>query len=119
MEYLCYLLEQILRNDDRPVIDKTGLAGYYDFTLTFQPDLPPGFDKANLPPEFLDSSECLRRVAAAAGVETGATERASDLLRDRFGGEAGGELKPLDGAPAFHPIMRDIEQLRGPRLDSD
>ena len=54
MEYLCYRLEQILRNDDRPVVDKTGLTGYYDFTLTFLPDLPPGFEKANLPPEFLD-----------------------------------------------------------------
>jgi uncharacterized protein (TIGR03435 family) len=47
MEYLCYRLVQILRNDDRPVIDKTGLTGFYDFTLTFLPDLPPGFDKAN------------------------------------------------------------------------
>ena len=54
MEYLCYALGQMLRNDDRPVIDKTGLTGNYDFTLTFVPDLPPGFDKANLPPEFLD-----------------------------------------------------------------
>jgi uncharacterized protein (TIGR03435 family) len=54
MEYLCYNLGQILRNDDRPVIDKTGLTGYYDFTLSFMPELPPGFDKAKLPPEFLD-----------------------------------------------------------------
>jgi uncharacterized protein (TIGR03435 family) len=54
MEYLCYRLGQILRNDDRPVIDKTGLTGFYDFTLTFLPDLPPGFDKANLPAELLD-----------------------------------------------------------------
>ena len=54
MEYLCYFLGQILRNDNRPVIDKTGLTGYYDFTLSFMPELPPGFDKANLPPEFLD-----------------------------------------------------------------
>jgi uncharacterized protein (TIGR03435 family) len=54
MEYLCYVLGQRLRNDDRPVIDKTGLTGNYDFTLTFLPDLPPGFDKANLPPELLD-----------------------------------------------------------------
>jgi uncharacterized protein (TIGR03435 family) len=54
MEYLCYLLGQMLGNDDRPVIDKTGLTGNYDFTLTFQPDLPPGFDRANLPPELRD-----------------------------------------------------------------
>ena len=54
MEYLCYWLGQALRNDSRPIIDKTGLSGNYDFTLSFIPELPPGFDKANLPPEFLD-----------------------------------------------------------------
>jgi len=52
MEYLCYNLGQILRNDDRPVIDKTGLTGYYDFTLKFMPPLPPGVNIENLPPEF-------------------------------------------------------------------
>lgn len=54
MEYLCYWLGQALRDDSRRVIDKTGLTGNYDFTLSFLPELPPGFDKANLPPEFLD-----------------------------------------------------------------
>ena len=54
MEYLCYFLGQILRNDDRQVIDKTGLKGYYDFTLSFMPELPAGFEKANLTPELLD-----------------------------------------------------------------
>jgi uncharacterized protein (TIGR03435 family) len=54
MEYLCYWLKQALWNDDRPVIDKTGLIGNYDFTLSFMPELPPGFDKANLPPEMLE-----------------------------------------------------------------
>jgi len=54
MEYLCYWLGQMLRNDDRQVIDRTGLTGNYDFTLSFMPDLPPGFDKTNLPPELLD-----------------------------------------------------------------
>jgi uncharacterized protein (TIGR03435 family) len=46
MEYLCYNLGQILRNDDRPVIDKTGLTGFYDFTLSFMPELAPGFTVA-------------------------------------------------------------------------
>jgi uncharacterized protein (TIGR03435 family) len=45
---------QVLRNDDRPVIDKTGLTGNYDFTLSFAPELPPNFAKENLPPGFLD-----------------------------------------------------------------
>jgi uncharacterized protein (TIGR03435 family) len=54
MQYLCYFLVQVLRNDDRPVIDKTGLTGNYDFTLSFAPELPPNFPKENLPPGFLD-----------------------------------------------------------------
>ena len=55
MEYLCYWLKRtvLLYYDDRPVIDKTGLTGYYDFTLTYQLEFPPGFDKSNFPPEVL------------------------------------------------------------------
>jgi Protein of unknown function (DUF3738) len=71
MEYLCYVLGQMLRNDDRAVIDKTGFTGNYDFMLTFLPDSPPGFDKLGLK-------------------KAGAAEGASDVLRDRFGGEAAG-----------------------------
>lgn len=54
MEYLCYFLGQVMRNDPRPVLDKTGLTGNYDFTLKFLPDLPAGFERGNLPQEFLD-----------------------------------------------------------------
>jgi uncharacterized protein (TIGR03435 family) len=36
LEYLCYRLGQILGNEDRPVIDKTWLTGFYDFTLNQQ-----------------------------------------------------------------------------------
>jgi uncharacterized protein (TIGR03435 family) len=69
MEYLCYFLGQILRNEDRQVIDRTGLAGYYDFTLTFMPDLPPGFDKANLPPEMLDRPSIFDALKAQLGLK--------------------------------------------------
>lgn len=55
MEYLCYWLGLVpLRLDERPVLDKTGLKGNYDFTLLFLPDLPPGVDKDQLPAKFLD-----------------------------------------------------------------
>jgi uncharacterized protein (TIGR03435 family) len=55
MAYLCYWLKRsvLLYYDERPVIDKTGLTGYYDFTLRYMPELPPGFDKSNFPPEML------------------------------------------------------------------
>jgi uncharacterized protein (TIGR03435 family) len=40
--------------DERRVIDKTGLTGNYDFTLSFLPELPPDFNKDNLPAGLLD-----------------------------------------------------------------
>lgn len=41
LNYLCYWLSQRLQNDQRPVLDKTGLQGTYDFKLSFRPELPP------------------------------------------------------------------------------
>jgi uncharacterized protein (TIGR03435 family) len=41
MDYLCYWLGQRLQNDERPVVNKTGLTGTYDFKLSFRPELPP------------------------------------------------------------------------------
>jgi uncharacterized protein (TIGR03435 family) len=61
MEYLRWWLGQQLNNFqqvDRPVVDQTGLKGFYDFKLTFAPDLsgrtgpngepPPSFDGPSL-----------------------------------------------------------------------
>lgn len=52
MEYLCWFLSQQMRDDPRPVIDKTGLTQVYDFTLTFQPELPPGLTQDDLLPNI-------------------------------------------------------------------
>jgi uncharacterized protein (TIGR03435 family) len=41
MTYLSWFLSQAL---DRPVIDRTGLPGFYDFTLGYVPELPPGVE---------------------------------------------------------------------------
>jgi uncharacterized protein (TIGR03435 family) len=49
--YLCFFLGQ-QGNDSRPVIDKTGLTGVYDFTLAFLPRLPPGVSADELLPEL-------------------------------------------------------------------
>jgi uncharacterized protein (TIGR03435 family) len=54
MDRLCFQLGLFMQGTERPVIDKTGLTGFYDFTLSFLPELPPGFDKDKLPPEILN-----------------------------------------------------------------
>jgi uncharacterized protein (TIGR03435 family) len=52
MQYLCWWLGQNLQQDERPVVDMTGLTKNYDFTLTFLPQLPPNFNVENLPAEI-------------------------------------------------------------------
>lgn len=54
MEYLTWFLGQVLQNDERPVVDLTGLKGYYDFKLSFMPELPPNVNRENLPPDAQD-----------------------------------------------------------------
>jgi uncharacterized protein (TIGR03435 family) len=55
MEYFCWWLGQAaLGRDGRPVLDKTGLKGFYDFSLSFAPELPPGVDASQLPPGLMD-----------------------------------------------------------------
>jgi len=51
MSHLSWILAQLL---NRPVVDKTGLDRYYDFTLEWSPELPPGLaaaDSRETPPD--------------------------------------------------------------------
>jgi uncharacterized protein (TIGR03435 family) len=68
MTRLCYFLQQVLSRDERPVIDKTGLTGFYDFTLSFLPELPPGFDKERLPPEMLNRPSIFEALKSQLGL---------------------------------------------------
>ncbi len=55
--YLCWFLGGRLQHDERPVIDATGLdrpGRFYDFTLSYAPDLPPDVPRDSLPPGLLD-----------------------------------------------------------------
>ena len=45
MDFFAWRLLLIM---DRPVVDRTGLKGGYDFDLSFLPDLPPGFPEGGL-----------------------------------------------------------------------
>jgi uncharacterized protein (TIGR03435 family) len=74
MDRLCFTLGTFLQNDGRPVIDRTGLTGYYDFSLTFLPELPPGFDKDKLPPEMLARPTLFEAVKSQLGLKLEATK---------------------------------------------
>jgi uncharacterized protein (TIGR03435 family) len=54
MNYFTWWLGQVLQTDGRPVVDQTGLTGYYDFDLSFQPVLPPDASADALSPEIRD-----------------------------------------------------------------
>ena len=65
---------QVLQNNERPVVDKTGLTGYYDFTLLFRPELPPEFDRERLPPEVLARPSLFDAVRSQLGLKLEATK---------------------------------------------
>jgi uncharacterized protein (TIGR03435 family) len=54
MNYFSWWLGQVLQRDSRPVLDRTGLDKFYDFKLSFAPELPPGVDTSNLPAGMMD-----------------------------------------------------------------
>ena len=54
MPYFCWWLSQVLQKDERPVLDRSGLDGNYDWTLSFMPVLPPDVSAEALSPEMRD-----------------------------------------------------------------
>jgi uncharacterized protein (TIGR03435 family) len=73
MQYLTWWLGQQLQQDGRPVINKTGLDGNFDFKLAFLPELPPNFNRenapANLPPGFFDRPNLFDAVKQQLGLK--------------------------------------------------
>jgi uncharacterized protein (TIGR03435 family) len=54
MPYFCWMLGQLLQGDERPVVDMTGLSGFYDFHLSFLPDGLPQEEHDKLSAKALD-----------------------------------------------------------------
>ena len=53
MQYFSWWLGESLLKDGRPVIDRTGLQGNYDFRLAFAPKVPSGVPRDRIPPAVL------------------------------------------------------------------
>jgi uncharacterized protein (TIGR03435 family) len=68
MEYLTWWLGQRLQQDGRPVIDKTGLDGFYDFKLSYLPELPANFPQDRLPPDAADRPDIFRALREQLGL---------------------------------------------------
>ena len=69
IQYLCWWLGQNLQQDERPVVDMTGLTKNYDFTLTFLPPLPPNFNTENIPPEILNRPSLFEALQQQLGLK--------------------------------------------------
>jgi uncharacterized protein (TIGR03435 family) len=78
MPYLCWFLSQALQSDERPVVDRTGLDGNYDFTLLFAPQLPPGVSRDT--PDVLDRPSLFEAVREQLGLRLEPTRGPVDMF---------------------------------------
>ncbi len=69
MPYLCWNLGQFLQQDERPVVDMTGLKGNYDFTLKYLPQNLPEDFRANLPQDVLDRPSIFEALREQMGLK--------------------------------------------------
>ena len=72
MPYFCWMLSQILQDDERPVVDLTGLSGFYDFTLSFRPQNLPQEVPDNLSQDALDRPSLFEAVKEQLGLKLAA-----------------------------------------------
>ena len=69
MPFFCWMLDQMLQQDERPVVDMTGLSGFYDFNLSYLPrDLPQEVHN-NLSQEALDRPSLFEALKEQLGLK--------------------------------------------------
>jgi uncharacterized protein (TIGR03435 family) len=96
MRSVAQLIEQIQARMGRPVFDKTGLTGNYDYVLDFTPDSPPGSARDMAGPPDSD----VGAVVAVAG--TTDTKRGAEHAESSVGDTSTG---PKDPAPNFRQAL--------------
>lgn len=69
MPYLCWFLGHALQFDERPVVDRTGLQGNYDFTLSFAPQLPPGVSQDSLSSDLPERPSLFEALKSQLGLK--------------------------------------------------
>jgi uncharacterized protein (TIGR03435 family) len=69
LEALCWWLTQRMDGEGRPVVDKTGLKGFYDFTLSYMPEVLSGSDAHEVPPGMADLPELLTALREQLGLK--------------------------------------------------
>jgi len=69
MEYLCWWLALQLRADKLPVINKTGMDGSYDLTLSFAPIIPVGSSAEDFPAAWMDRPSIFEAVQQQLGLK--------------------------------------------------
>lgn len=68
MPYFCWMLGQLLQGDERPVVDETGLRGFYDFHLSYLPQGLAPEVLSQLPAEALDRPSLFEAVKQQLGL---------------------------------------------------
>ncbi len=79
MKYFAWFLGQGFQEENRAVLNLTNLPGFYDFTLTWRPDILPGA-KEELPAEMLDRPSIFDAVREQLGLKLTAQRGPVDFL---------------------------------------
>jgi uncharacterized protein (TIGR03435 family) len=72
MPFFCWMLGQNLQQDERPVVDMTGLTGFYDFNLSFLPQSLSQEAHDTLPQEVLDRPSLFEALKEQLGLKLSA-----------------------------------------------